>query len=250
MVEQRYVSQQLIHFVGRKEPDDDARYALLRRIIKSGWLVSGAMARTPIEDLPSRIQQVSYGYPLNLANIDLNTAFVSDVVFFADIPQQDLGLHMRKYGRFGLSFTKEYLLTKGGNPVFYISKRSTDQSEGGATFDTLFRRELQNYIDINNSFQAGLRNIGRMYTQNERSQFKIHIFLLKYFVSFLKFWNHTDDDKKEDNYYMEREWRVFGGFQFAITDVQKIVLPSQYASAFRNDFPDYANELSFADIAA
>ncbi len=248
MAEQRYVSKYLTHFAGRKEANDDAKYNLLQRIIKSGWLLSGAMANTPTSDLPSRIQQVSYDFPHNLAGVDLNSAFIADVVCFTDIPQSDLRLHMKKFGRFGLSFTKEQLLSKGANPVFYISKRSVDRSEGGITFETLFRKELQNCIDLYTGFQASLVNVKRMFTPDETAQFRMHIFMLKYFLSFLKFWDNTDDDGQESNFYMEREWRIFGGFQFTIQDIQKVLLPREYATFFRRDFPEYTNELLFSEV--
>jgi len=249
MAEQRYVSKYLTHFVGRREPDDAKRYSLLQKIVRSGWLVSGAMANTAINDLPSRIQQVSYDYPHNLAGIDLNSAFIADVVCFTDIPQADLGLHMKKYSNFGMSFTKELLLSKGANPVFYISKRSIDRSEGGITFEALFRKELQNYINLDTDFQASLHDVKRMPSSRETAQFKMHIFMLKYFFSFLKFWDNTDVDEQESNFYMEREWRIFGGFQFTIQDIHKIILPKEYAELFRRDFPEYANELIFADAS-
>jgi hypothetical protein len=247
--DQQYVSKYLTHFVGRKEPNDEERYSLLKKIVKMGWLVAGAMADTVTENLPAKIQQVSYSYPHRLAGVDLNATFTADVVCFTDIPQLDLGLHMRKYSHFGLSFAKEFLLSKGANPVFYISTRSIDRGEGGVTFETLFRKELQNLIDMSNEFHAGFQEARGKLSPRESAQFKMHNFMLKYFLSFLKFWDYTDNDDLESNFYMEREWRIFGGFQFGIQEIQKIVLPERFAKLFREDFPQYANELVFPDVA-
>ena len=184
---QRYVSNLLTHFVGRKEKDERDQYNILIKIIKSGWLLSANMVGTHIDDLPQRIQQVSYGYALNLSNLDLNTVFVSDVVCFTDIPLSDIQLHIKKYSPFGISFSKEFLLNNGENPVFYISNNSIDRSEGGINLHKLFRKELQNYIEYQTEFQKMTFGKKKQFTEYESSQLKFQTFLLKYFLCFLKF---------------------------------------------------------------
>ena len=44
------------------------------------------------------------------------------VVCFCDIPEHDLEIHVNKYGKFGLSFRKEFLIGLGASPVFYVAK--------------------------------------------------------------------------------------------------------------------------------
>jgi hypothetical protein len=38
MTNQSYVSNELTHFLGRSLPNDQLRYALLREVIRTGWL--------------------------------------------------------------------------------------------------------------------------------------------------------------------------------------------------------------------
>jgi Putative abortive phage resistance protein AbiGi, antitoxin len=43
------------------------------------------------------------------------------VVCFCDIPTPDLAIHVGKYSKFGLAFTKEFLIEQGACPVFYVA---------------------------------------------------------------------------------------------------------------------------------
>jgi hypothetical protein len=242
MGSQRYVSNLLTHFVGRQKTSDSERYELLKMIIRSGWLLSSAMVGTIEQELPARIQQIYFGHPLNIENVDLNQAFIADVVCFTDIPQSDLALHIMKYSRFGLSFSKKFLLGKGVNPVFYVSQDSVDPSEGGKLLEQVFRKGLQTHIDLDQWFKAGIEN-----RSGEVSQVWLNRFLLKHIFCFLKFWKHTNDDLDDKNFYMEREWRVYGGFRFDLLDVEKVILPKEYARRIREDIPGYQNEIVFAD---
>jgi hypothetical protein len=227
MHKQKYVSQFLTHFVGRKETASEDQYKVLLKILRSGWLLAPSMVNTKPDELPKRVQQVSYSWPLNISDSDLNSVFLSDVVCFADIPLDDLNIHLEKYSPFGIAFRKDFLLNKGANPVFYISKNSKDMSEGGIDFEKHFHKQLQNYIDLQKAFFSKPKGVKGAFTSEETSQYKFHIFLLKYFLCFLKFWDSTKDDEDIHNFYMEREWRIYGGLNFDIDDVQRIIIPKQ-----------------------
>jgi len=244
---QRYVSQLLTHFVGRNVKPDEDQYQLLLRILKSGWLLSSAMANEKPESLPNRVKQTSFSYPLDISSSDLNSVFISDVVCFADIPLADLHLHMQKYSLFGISFKKEFLIKKGASPVFYISSDSIDMSEREANLDTVFRNELQNYLKLSTDFQNSVSGLGRQFTSSETSQFKFQMFFLKHFLCFLKFWKSSKDDLDPDNYYLEREWRIFGGFNFTLDDVERIIIPRQFSKTLKTNIPDFNNEVVFSD---
>jgi hypothetical protein len=52
------------------------------------------------------------------------TMIKTKTVCFCDIPVNDLGIHIDKYSKFGLSFLKESLIEQQANPVFYIAMDS------------------------------------------------------------------------------------------------------------------------------
>jgi hypothetical protein len=109
--DQRYVSKELAHFLGRALPDDDARFSLLVRVLQQGWLTH-----------PPHIPNVSGNVEINTsASLSNNDMYVPQVVCFCDIPISGLAIHTRKYGRFGLTFSKAMLVKQGASPVFYVA---------------------------------------------------------------------------------------------------------------------------------
>jgi hypothetical protein len=51
----------------------------------------------------------------------------------------------------------------------------------------------------------------------------------------------SEDDPS--NYYMEREWRMYGNLEFEPEWVRTIVVGSGYADKVRVDFPQYADRI-------
>ena len=72
-----------------------------------------------------------------------------------------------------------------------------------------------------------------------RNLLAFHIF------AFLKPFDASTADTDPENFYMEREWRVFGNVSFAVEDVYRVFLPPEYARRFRDDLPEYAGQLTF-----
>jgi hypothetical protein len=70
--------------------------------------------------------------------------------------------------------------------------------------------------------------------------------MLQQVLAYIVFFDSALPDDTKDNYYMEREWRVVGGFEFSIEDVSGIVMPQEYSRAFRNRVPAYCGQLSFS----
>ncbi|MGE3623429.1 MAG: abortive infection system antitoxin AbiGi family protein, partial [Bdellovibrionales bacterium] len=109
--DQRYISDELCHFVGRGKTDDQQYDLLVNKILKTGWLThpphhNAAIPRTAGLDLSKPIST--------------DEAIKYQVVCFCDIPVSDLSIHIKKYGKFGLSFKKSFLIDRGACPVFYI----------------------------------------------------------------------------------------------------------------------------------
>jgi Putative abortive phage resistance protein AbiGi, antitoxin len=111
---QRYVSDELTHFVGRGKDQEEQYNTLINKILKTGWLTY------PPHD-PNRPRKVT----LDLSQpISTDQALKYEVVCFCDIPDTDLAIHMNKYSRFGLAFKKDFLIAKGACPVFYVTNDS------------------------------------------------------------------------------------------------------------------------------
>ena len=65
-------------------------------------------------------------------------------------------------------------------------------------------------------------------------------------LGYLKFYDDEKPDEALENYYMEREWRMFDNLEFKLTDIYRVILPESYASRFRHDFPCFERQLTFA----
>jgi Putative abortive phage resistance protein AbiGi, antitoxin len=254
---QRYISKKLTHFVGKNETLMDSQYEILKEILKSRWLV-----HPPIPP-NSKIQGNLTIKPD--AKISRNEMYSPQIVCFCDIPISELSIHVRKYSNFGLSFDKDFIVKKGGVPVFYIPKYGKvrfkeienmtaeekckklmeegldgihshiDQSEN---FDYMVSEYIKLFSEIKKFITD--RNLLKRISELQRF-FDFHIF------NHLKFFNHNLADDDERNYYFEREWRLNGYLRFRDEDVKTIIIPKKYAARFRKDFPDYNGQLIFID---
>lgn len=70
-------------------------------------------------------------------------------------------------------------------------------------------------------------------------------FVMTQIEPFWKFFDCELDEEDPKNYYMEREWRLPGVLEFFTKGVRKVFLPEDFAESFRNDFPQYRNQLLF-----
>ncbi len=111
---QRYISRELTHFVGtslrNSVPNHEAeQYKLLIKIVKSGLLTHAPTSRLKMGLIIS-----------DDLNASSNVMYSPTMVCFCDIPVDDLSIHIGKYSRFGLSFSKDFIANLGGTPIYYI----------------------------------------------------------------------------------------------------------------------------------
>jgi abortive phage resistance protein AbiGi (putative antitoxin) len=235
MTSQSYVSKELTHFVGRRLAEDeryDEQYELLIRILQEGWLKADPENRNKVYPWPTEDTFV-----LNIESITEDVsqpAFKPHAVCFCDIPVEDLGIHMNKYGNFGLSFLKSYLVQKGASPVYYCAKNSKVISTFHDSRDTYFQQEFERYMNK----QYGAEEI----STSDRVAF--HEFFGFYVFGFIKFFDDAAGEKDANNFYMEREWRVLGNVRFELGDVYRVIMPERYAERVRQDLPDYSAHLT------
>ena len=121
MADQRYVSKELSHFVGRVKSEEE-QYGILLQILREGILLAPSSARVGGE--AGEPLRIGYELVTNPAE-PIGERFRANVVCFCDIPVEDLTIHTAKYSRFGLAFEKDFLVERGASPVFYIDTRAT-----------------------------------------------------------------------------------------------------------------------------
>ncbi len=105
-----YVADDLVHFVGFRDPLDHARnWEVLEAILNSGEILAG-------------------GHPAGVAVLERNLGeqlsgnkrYEPSMACFADIPEDQLAIHAGKYSRFGLALGKATLMPQGVRPVLYV----------------------------------------------------------------------------------------------------------------------------------
>jgi hypothetical protein len=256
---QRYVSEELTHFVGRGKSEEEQYSVLVESILKSGWLKYYPVNPTPAEVLPSG-SFVHGRHP----GAPVDEMFTPYRVCFCDIPVTDLEIHMRKYSRFGLSFLKPYLIGKGANPVLYVARNSGALSMGmpeeiapthgkGHPREVVFEQNLNQYISLarrlmesDDSSPFAERGPGHL-SEEQRAFMRLQFFLDVNVFSFIKYFDDSTSDEDPANVYMEREWRVLGDVNFDLKDVYRVFLPQMYGARFREDLPEYAGQVTFVE---
>ncbi len=256
---QRYISDELTHFVGKSLSSESDQYNLLVNILNSGWLT-----HPPHEHTDRNSGGLALSRHLKISE---NLMYSPEVICFCDIPLDDIGLHVTKYSHVGLAFRKSFLIEKGVNPVFYISKDSkvrywpsVDEPNNFLKIhrSELFDTMIDNYQDLvkelmiyfKDLFYQSAEVIASKVLQDKIRKFQDQLFELERFLdfhifSYLKFFDSSKSEDDPENYYMEREWRMIGNLQFDISDVRRIFLPEHYAEHFRRDVPAYYGQLTF-----
>lgn len=231
----RYVSADLVHFVGRSAPSDDEAFHRLVTIIKGGWLLSPA-ARG-IGDFSEESEQLSLTTAESLSS---NDRYVPSMVCFADIPRRALAIHVGKYRRFGLAFNKRYLIAKGVRPVYYVP--TTARTQPLAKYDSVTEDwdEIAHIVglEIDPRFGGTTRTgedgdpeVGANPAE------RISDWLAGEVFAFVKFFDPSLAPDDPDNFYMEREWRTVRNVQFGLEDIACAYVAPGYADLLRRDAP-------------
>lgn len=109
-----YVGEFLTHFLGRRLNEEE-RYILLKdRILGPGVLMYPPFDGTGIRSIGINV----------LGRVSKNEIIQEQFICFCDIPTNQLSIHISKYGNFGLSFERSFLLKQSATPVFYVATNS------------------------------------------------------------------------------------------------------------------------------
>ena len=238
-MEQRYISNELTHFVGRSFRSEfnahEKQYRLMVSILRSGSL--GRKVEAP--PLGASDQKFSD-----------NEFYRHNLVCFSDIPVPDLGLHMGKFSRFGLAFEKSFLIRKGANPVFYVARnaRALDPGDRERLLWELFEQNHEQLWRLFASLGAAEEKEGCEVAPGFGTDKvkKLFDFLVRHVFSFVKFYDEGLLADDMNNFYMEREWRILGTLDFELSDVRRVIFPEKFARSFRRDAPEYFGEITFS----
>jgi hypothetical protein len=251
MAGQKYVSDELTHFVGRGLSTREEQFRLLIEIVRTGSL----RASYRVEFGAGCTMRVDPRKPLTS-----NESVRAVALCFCDVPYDDLGIHMAKYSGFGLAFSKRFMLSRGASPVFYVAKDAAPPPAPGRgprtlgeTFQLLrdeladIRLQMEQYADRENP--SGASGVVVTYRLSPAGTPEIRRILgrLNAFASDLdqtvfarlKFFGGRLPEDHLENFYMEREWRKMDGLAFRLEDVQRVIVPLPFVSRFKQEFPDY-----------
>lgn len=234
-----YTSNLLWHFVGRAAPKDDERnYATLKKIL------DGRCISHP----PHEHGQGKTGYTYNLKGTFRDESLIiPTVTCYADIPVTSLGIHVQKYGRFGVAFRRGLLVAKFARPVTYVPIRDVDGPMAGSSAYTLkdieavyrgFRKVFDARDDIPKTRAMTVE------PANEGELFRGLKYVLELEVlAFIKAFHADLPQDHPNNYYMEREWRKYGNLVFELKDVAALCVALGHAETIKHDFPELRDKI-------
>jgi Putative abortive phage resistance protein AbiGi, antitoxin len=233
---QRYVSNELTHFVGRgKKPEE--QYMLLVNILNSGWL-------THPPHNPNIIGNILINPE---AKLSTNEMYSPQAVCFCDIPVEDIQIHTSKYSCFGLSLSKQLVAQQGGTPVLYLPRnaRVHQPHEHSAALLNIGSDEINEDVGPGQLFDRMIPEYDKLCFQiPAQTNLELMHFLNFHLLSYVKFFESNLADDDPENLYMEREWRVVGNARFALEDVIRIFVPQEYSQRFRADFPGFSGQIN------
>lgn len=252
---QKYISKELHHFVGGrvvktagsdKKKQEDC-YQLLVEVIKSKQLLANNTQRDFCVKVRINPRKKLY----------TNEKFDCDAVCFCDIPASDLYIHTQKYGEFGLSFTKEFLIKQGVRPVYYLPKafkvpvekvildKKTETNRfKNISGESYFENRTQYLLKLLDYLKCNINLLPKELINQHKLE-RCENFLITHFYGYLKMFDPFLGDEHVDNFYFEREWRVVGKVCFKLEDIQSIFIPEVFAKRFREDVSEYYGQILF-----
>jgi hypothetical protein len=211
-----YLGETLYHFVGNGS-DDDLMY-IFDSIVRRGLLMT-------VGDKKGILDRFSYEVQGN--SVTTFEIMQKARVCFTDIPSDKLYNHVGEYGKFGIGFSRQTIISWGGNPVFYIPNHQDGAvtSVMGGLIHGLF--QAAGWVDIlEQVFAGGLKTLmrpdifglddiplslnGVNFTGEERRKLLFRgRDAIEQVLSFVKQMSHNDVN--DYSYLYEREWRIVTG---------------------------------------
>lgn len=235
-----YTSNELFHFVGRSQPTDhETNYEILRKILRSNC----------VSHPPHDGSWGSIGYIIEWdRRLEDDDLIVPTVVCFADIPWGALGIHVAKYGKFGVSFSRSLLVEHAARPVTYVPMWSRD---GGSRGGRALLRDIEatskgfnkQLLEPQEDSLPTSRSYGNEPSSSTEALAALEAIYFREFLAYLKPFNSELSKSDSSNFYMEREWRMLGNFKFKPDHVLRVTTAPEYVERFAFDFPAYREKV-------
>lgn len=235
----KHFTDDLFHFVGYRHPKNrNENYKILQSVLRE-----------------KQIRRMSWPGDPNVVGIIFNPAqslkvgelMISNTICFCDMRPNELGIHMGKYGEFGLSFHRGFLMRRGCRPMTYVPHLLDDfLSIHGRT---LTRNVLNSYTAAEKALDkevANRKSSGGVDSCAEETIKAFNGLLDVYQRDFMPFIKTYDAHLSEDdtqNFFMEREWRQFGALNFEPDQVASIVVAPGFAEQLTKEFPEYVGRI-------
>lgn len=236
----KYASDELFHFVGHSSPEDDnANYEKLALVLKGSC----------ISHPPHDGSWGETGYTTTWDNrLETEELIIPSVTCYADIPFDNLSIHVSKYGKFGIALPIELLTQYGARPVTYIPLRSDDwQSVHGLTLlrdiEAIVKGFNEQVVEKQPKNDYERRSLGETPSTPEAAISALNHMLLKDVLAFMKPFNSELPHSHVSNFYMEREWRKYGNMKFEPSQVSRIIVAKDYKERAQSDFPEYKGRI-------
>lgn len=239
---QDYVSYEFHHFVGRHNLDEnEAQYEVLKLVLESLKLL-----RSPFRDKEGGIV-----YVIDLEGSFLEENFIKpSIVCFCDIPAKDLSIHTSKYGHFGISFPRQFLIERGARPVIYFPHHKKDDFSihGKQLLEDIevnYRAFVRLVVDeMKNTAEPRSRSMKSSPKTKYDATIQIDDMLMRDIFFYVKPFDIelSEDDPK--NYYMEREWRTPTNINFSLSDITRVFVAPGFKERLQNDIPEYKGSVT------
>jgi CO dehydrogenase/acetyl-CoA synthase epsilon subunit len=242
----RFISNELFHFVGRRHPKNhEGNYLNLKQVLESGRISH------PPHDSDWGTTQIVVNTSKSLDSEEL---VVPTITCYCDIPFESLGLHLQKYGHFGISFSKDFLIQFGARPVIYVPLHPNNWGSpfGRSLLHDIeavykgFKSQILPIVDSNDITRS--RSIGVEPKSLQEAVLALDSVFSKDFLAFIKPYDAQLSLEDTNYYYAEREWRKFGNLKFESSNVTRIVVDRTYLKRARMEFPEYADKIYVAPL--
>jgi len=173
---------------------------------------SAANHRTAYENMLSILgdQALRAGNPFGIARPHAPNIATQRAVCFSEIPLHLLGRIADRRGEYGIGFTKQFIMARGGGPIWYVEHNSVTDN----AIRTLMQQAVAEPTPVNNTIWA-----------------------LTPFID-----STGDHPNGRYRFEWEREWRHVGDLNFTVQDVAFLIIPENLHQNARSFFEDALQE--------